>query len=266
MGAVAGVCSAPATRTNRHPGTYDYQSCNSKNCHSGWWGGWVYNDSAGDMWVAGATVTITNADGGKVTAITEEQGFFYLEGWTMGSSFIPCVSKCPYTLCATKAHNSSDCQTAACHGGKNRLIYLPQDLPAQNTGGASSGTNCKPPAYGGPRVHSAKDFDSSDRDCRICHDSTYTGGYVYDGLTSNTVVPMATVTITPSSGSPISAVTGPGGMFFLGEVGTPSTRIPLPAPYIACVSKCPTTLCSAAHANSDDCSTCHNDQLRIYVR
>jgi hypothetical protein len=263
MGAIGGACSAPAIRAELHPGDYDYESCSV--CHTDWWGGWLYNNPTGDAWVAGATVTITNGDGSQVSAITEEEGFFFLEG-TFGSNFTPCVSKCPYTLCAKEVHTSSDCQTAECHGGKDRLIYLPQDSPPHNTGG-SGGSGCTPPASGGPRVHSARLYDSSENDCRICHDATYTGGYVYDGLTSNTVVSMATVTITPVGGSPITAVTGPGGMFFLGDMGPPSVRIPLPAPYTACVSKCPTTLCSASHATTDDCSTagCHDARLRIFL-
>jgi len=266
IGANGGVCSAPGTRTNRHVGNYDYESCSK--CHdSSWRGGWLYNNTAGDDWVAGATVTVTNGDGSKMTAITEAEGFFYLEGWTVGSTFIPCVSKCPYTLCATKAHTSGDCQTAGCHGDKNNLIYLPQDSPAQNTGGASSTSNCTPPASGGPRVHSALDYDSNDQSCRICHDSTYTGGYVYDGVTSNNVISMATVTIQPTNGTTITVVSGPGGMFFLGQYGATNTTIPLTAPYKACVSKCPKTVCSSesTHTTTDNCGDCHNDQLRIYL-
>jgi hypothetical protein len=260
VGAVGGACSAPATRTELHPGDYDYESCSK--CHTDWWGGWLYNNPAGDAWVAGATVSVTSNDGSQITAITEAEGFFFLEG-TFGSTFTPCVSKCPNVLCATEVHSSSDCQTPACHGGKGRLIYLPQESPAQNPGG----TACAPPASGGPRVHSARLYDTSENDCRICHDATYTGGYVYDGPTSNTAVPMATVTITPAGGSPITAVTGPGGMFCLGDMGPPSVRIPLTAPYTACVSRCPTTLCSATHATTEDCSIagCHDARLRIYV-
>ncbi|MBN1610839.1 MAG: hypothetical protein JW940_29680 [Polyangiaceae bacterium] len=263
VGAIGGACSPPATRTELHPGDYDYESCSA--CHTDWWGGWLYNNRAGDAWVAGATVTITNDDGSQLSAITEQEGFFFLEG-TFGATFTPCVSKCPHTLCATEVHTSSDCQTPACHGGKDRLIYLPQDPPAQTTGG-STGSGCTPPASGGPRVHSARLYDKSENDCRICHDATYTGGYVYDGLTSNAAVSMATVTITPASGAPITAVTGPGGMFFLGDLGPPSVRIPLVAPYTACVSKCPNTLCSATHTTTDDCSTagCHDARLRIYL-
>jgi hypothetical protein len=98
------VCSAPATLTERHPGNLDYESCTK--CHADtdlWgWGGWVYNNAAGDDWVAGATVTITNDDGSKISAITEEFGFFALKNWsTTGSKYVACVSKCPYTLCST---------------------------------------------------------------------------------------------------------------------------------------------------------------------
>ena len=271
VGATAGVCSAPGTLTERHPGNLDYESCTK--CHADtdtWgWGGWVYNNAAGDDWVAGATVTITNDDGSKVTALTEEFGFFTLrKQGPIGSKYAACVSKCPYTLCSTTPHTSPDCQTSNCHGAKNLLIYLPQGSPAQGTGGSGGTTNCKAPAPGGPRVHAAKDYDSSDRDCQICHDSTYTGGYVYDGVTSNNVVSMATVTIKPATGAQITAVSGPGGMIFLGQYDSSGvTTVPLTAPYTACVSKCPNTACSDAgtHTNTDDCSTCHNDQLRIYL-
>jgi hypothetical protein len=274
VGATAGVCSAPGTRTERHVGNLDYESCTK--CHADTdvygWGGWVYNNAVGDDWVAGATVTIINDDGTKLTAITEEFGFFTFQktndAGTIGSKYTACVSKCPYTLCSTTAHTSPDCQTSNCHGAKNLLIYLPQDSPTQGTGGTGGTTNCLPPASGGPRVHAAKDYDSSDKDCRWCHPMTYTGGYVYDGVTSNNVVSKATVTIKPATGNQITAVSGPGGMIFLGQYDASGTKtVPLTAPYTACVSKCPDTACSDAgtHTNTDDCSTCHNDQLRIHL-
>jgi hypothetical protein len=250
-----------------HPGNYDYEGC--EKCHAGtnpYWGGWLYDNALGDAWIGGATVTLSNSDGTAVTAPTADDGFFYFSGG-IGAAFLPCVSKCPDTVCAQATHTSSSCQDAACHGGKGRSIYLSQSQVAPGTGGAGGGTGCAPPLSGGARVHAARDYDHSYQSCRICHDERYTGGYVYDGVTSSTPVAMVSVTITPVDGAPITVATGPGGMFFLGEVGSPSTPLELRAPYTACVSKCPTTLCSAAstHTTTANCGDCHNETLRIYL-
>ena len=262
----AGNCVAPVTGADLHPGNYDYETC--EWCHTGtnaYWGGWLYNNQQGDAWIGGATVTITNSDGTTVSSPTADDGFFTFSGG-IGASFTPCVSKCPDTLCANETHTSSHCQDAACHGGLGRSIHLPQSQ-VQGTGGGG-GTNCTPPASFGARVHAARDLDYSYQGCRICHDERYTGGWVYDGLTSSNTVSMVTITITPTDGSPpITTVSGPGGMFFLGQVGSPSTFAPLPAPYTVCVSKCPTTVCSlpGTHPTADNCGDCHNETLRIYL-
>lgn len=254
-------CTEPVTGANTHLGAYDYETCSV--CHTDLWGGWLYDSPVGDSWIGGATITLTHDDGSTVTAASADDGFFSFEG-TIGSSYTPCVSKCPDTVCAPEKHTSPDCQASGCHGRKDHLIHLPQ-IPVA---APPTGVDCEPPASGGARVHAAWDFDSDYQSCRICHDETYTGGYVYDGLTSATVVAQATVTITPANGTPIKAVTGPGGMFFLGEVGPPpSKRLPLTAPYTACVSKCPDTVCSlpGTHPTADNCGDCHNEELRIHL-
>jgi hypothetical protein len=243
----------PETDARRHPGVFDYQSC--YECHPDWIGGWVYSNAVGDAWVESATVSITNSDGTTVTAPTAADGFFHLEG-TITPTFTPCVSRCSDKNCATATHESTDCQTPECHGGDNRLIYLTLSGEEQNTGGTGGSADCIPPASGGPRVH---DPDYDGQRCARCHDSTYIGGYVYDGITSSTPVSMATVTITLADGTELSAVTGPGGFFQI--EGEPT------APYEACVSKCPDTRCAASgtHLSTDDCSVCHDASLRIHL-
>ncbi|MFC1641094.1 hypothetical protein ACFL5O_00180 [Myxococcota bacterium] len=267
-------CTPPPSEQNRHPGTFDDRSC--VECHEtdDWWGGWVYTDAAGYDWVPDATVTITNPDGTSVTAMTAPDGFFVLSHDSAGRDkikpgFTPCVSKCSAVTCAINPHDSVDCHTSTCHGAPNQLIYLQGVGGEQNTGGAQShggGTqpsggdsSCSPPALAGPRAHSPQDgFDS--QPCIMCHDEgEYTGGFVYDGLNSKIPVARATVTLTPDNGTPITAVTGLGGMFYF-----PGT---VEAPYSVCVSLCPDTRCSTAtsHPNADDCRFCHDSSLRIHL-
>jgi hypothetical protein len=254
--ATAPACTAPVTQ-KRHPGVYDYKSCNE--CHTDLLGGWVYSNAKADAWIPGATVTLTNSDNTTLVATSAVDGFFHLLDATMATTtaFTPCVSLCNDKTCATQPHTSLDCQSANCHGGANRAIYVTQT----GVGGAPfTGTNCTPPASGGPRMH-YPEFD--DQTCVTCHPTNagYIGGYVYDSVTGPNPVAMATVTITPNGGTPITAVTGPGGMF--------QFSAPFTAPYTACVSKCPNTVCSTAvsHPNTDDCATCHNSttNLRIHV-
>lgn len=246
-------CVPAPTDARRHPGVYDYKSCDS--CHSGMLGGWVYSNAAGDAWLAGATVTVRNSDGTTVVAPTAVDGFFHLEG-TITSSFTPCVSRCSDEFCAANAHSSTDCQNAACHGAKDHLIYLAQPGSA-GTGGSSGGSDCTAPASGGPRMH-YPDYD--DQSCgQFCHDPSYVGGYLYNGVSGTEPVSMATLTLTPTNGTPMVAVTGPGGMFQI--------QGQLTAPYTACVSKCPDKVCSAptTHTTTDECYVCHVPTLRIHL-
>ena len=250
-------CAPPASSARSHPGNFDNQTCN--NCHTDLLGGWLYSNAAGDQWIGDATVTITNGDGTTVTAVTASDGFFLLEGEIAGA-FTPCVSKCQDSYCAAELHSSPDCQNSACHGGPNQRIFLPQQTEEpQNTGGTDAGgEDCEPPASGGPRTHTAAEYDTVA--CQICHDLAYTGGFLYDGVNSTTTVAQATVTLTPASGAPpLTAVTGPDGMFYF--EGT------VPAPYSVCVSKCPDTVCSEAstHSTSADCRTCHDENHKIHL-
>ncbi|MBN1652373.1 MAG: carboxypeptidase regulatory-like domain-containing protein [Deltaproteobacteria bacterium] len=247
------VEARPDTGEKPHWGNYDYQSCNTQLCHANWVGGWVYNNPTGDEIVQGATVTVTSSDGTTLEAITRSDGFFVLLSDNTFSGniippFTPCVSKCPSTECAQTAHTSTDCQSSNCHGRADAHLYLPQkssaaDLPCENL------------PSGGPRVHDTT-FDSS---CRMCHDSSYIGGFVYDGITSDTPVDRATLTLTPKSGAAVTAVTGSGGMFQFLDV--------INAPYIACVSKCEVSVCSSpgSHSTVDDCGICHDPTNRIHL-
>ena len=238
-----------------HPGNFDYASCNSEYCHADWVGGWVYNNPQAEAVVQGATVTVQNSDGTVLGAVTRSDGFFVLLsdpalGGYILPPFTPCVSRCPSTVCADNPHTNLDCQSSGCHGRADSHLYVPQpdsadDLPCENL------------PWGGPRVHDAFTWDTLS--CQICHDSSYFGGFVYDGLTSNTAVARATVSLFPMNGSPIYAVTGPGGMFQF-ENG-------IIAPYTACVGKCDFFVCSRpdTHPTIDDCRVCHDESNRIHV-
>lgn len=116
-------------------------------------------------------------------------------------------------------------------------------------GGATAKTDqsCIPASQDGPPDHASSGYES--QPCSDCHHDVLRGGLVYDA--SGKTVAEATVTITPTGGTRLQAVTGSQGMFVFRET--------LSAPYVACVSKCPDTLCSKAsdHASTDDCGTCH---------
>jgi hypothetical protein len=260
-------------------GNFDYRSCNGVGCHGedNWSGGWVYASATNVPWIAGATVTITNSDGSTDTAVSGTTGFFYLEKTFTNTTtkYVACVSKCPTTYCSTTLHTNRDCQTSGCHSLPTQRIFVGSGAGTggtSGTGGSGAGTtNCTPPASGGPYVHSSATTGSTPCSYGGCHTAPeYKGGFVFDGVTSDTSVGEVTVTLTPSGGSPLTAVTGPDGMFFLGKrngaTGTPFT---LSAPYIPCVSKCPKTLCSSDttnHTTVQDCSNCHDWTQRIYLQ
>lgn len=258
---VACIPSVADSGARLHTGNFDTKSCNTMGCHADFVGGWLYTDAKGEEWIPEATVTVTNEDGTVVTAVTASDGFFSLIGNSQMIGKIPasykaCVSKCPDTVCSTTPHTSADCQSSACHGGDSPRIYL-----TQNTGSASAGSGgaatCADLPSGGPKAHNVE-YD--DQECWICHDKgKYTGGFLYDGMTSNTPVARATVTLTPKSGAPLTAVTGPFGLFYF-----PGT---IKAPYTACVKKCQDSICSAdgTHTTPDDCRACHDETTRIHL-
>ena len=263
-------CPQPVPGARVHPGNFESRGCNTENCHVGFSGGWLYTGPSGGNWVSDATVTIQNADQTVVTGYSAPDGFFSLIGNTaelgrINGPYVPCVGKCPSaTVCGTAAiHVDVDCQTSNCHGAPNVRVYLPP--PSSGTGGMGGGSSsggtgnadCIPETPGGPPAHTAAIYDF--QACQICHNDLYTGGFVYDGLASTTVVTGATVTLKYADGTTRSALSGPGGMFYYDGL--------VAANYTACVSRCPNTSCSlpATHNTADDCRVCHNEALRIYV-
>jgi hypothetical protein len=264
-------CTPEATGDRTHStGNYDNLSCGKPGCHTSWWGGWVYASAKGYPWVAGATVTIINQDGTKISAVSGSDGFFYLgDNPAISSPYQVCASKCPNVDCNLTTHTSVDCLSANCHALKTQRIYV--TTPSAGTGGSGpvAGDNCAQPAAGGPYVHveSIYNRESISQSCYDCHtlqtpsaSPNYKGGYLYDGPDSTTTVEGATITLTPTTGSPVTAVTGPEGMFFFGTNATKTTAVEVPAGYTPCVSKCPTSaVCgtAASHPNSDDCANCH---------
>jgi hypothetical protein len=261
-------CAEPVSGATDHDnGCYDTHGCDTIRCHGenkGFSGGWLYNNLAGDYWIADATVTVTDNDGRVVTTTSATDGFFSLIGYdnqlgTITVPYVPCVSKCPGVACGTKAiHTTLDCQTADCHGAANRRVYVPgQDVGAGGTG--PTDPNCVPPTLGGARAHYVPGL--YDYKCDKCHDiDQYNGGFVYDGVASVQTVAEATVTVTTTGGTTRTAVTGPGGLFSFPGVITP--------PYTACVSKCPSsTVCSpdTTHTTAQYCRECHTATQRIHI-
>jgi len=159
-----------------------------------------------------------------------------------------------------------DCLASTCHAMPNQRIYVTTP-GVGGTGGAGTvpGENCAQPAPGGPYVHLETVFSAyNNQPCVGCHVTEtpqYKGGFLYDGPNSSTTVAEATVTLRPANGAPLTAVTGPDGMFFFGTVGTTTTARQIPTPFTACVSKCPTSeICSLPneHTTDADCGTCHD--------
>jgi len=262
-------CTPEATEETTHSaGNYDNVSCNKADCHQGYVGGWVYASAKGYPWVAGATITIINQDGTQLSAVSGSDGFLDLGvDPVISSPYTVCASKCPSVDCNLTTHTSVDCLSANCHALKTQRIYV--TTPTAGTGGSGpvAGDNCAQPAAGGPYVHLETIYSATQNmACVYCHSNvtpSYKGGFLYDGPESTTTVEGATITLAPEDGSPpLTAVTGPGGMFFFGNYGTTTTASEIPAGYAPCVSKCPTSaICSTAaeHPNNADCGTCHNN-------
>jgi len=264
FGGDTGGCSAEVIGPTSHPvGNYDNMSCNLPDCHQGEVGGWIYASRFGVPWVPGAAITITNLDGSTAVTHAAEDGFFnFGPEVVISSPYKVCVSRCPSTDCNLTPHTSTDCLAAGCHAQPTQRIYVTAP-ELTGTGGAATGVDCVPPTPGGPYVHAENTTSAvANQPCANCHaDPLYLGGYLYDGPTSRTTVPEATVEIIPASGPTISTVTGPDGMFFLGTNGLEVTTQTLTAPYTVCVSRCPTSrLCSLTngHVTTDDCGRCHD--------
>lgn len=140
--------------------------------------------------------------------------------------------------------------------GSPRPIGGIVNTPSGGRDAATGGTN---PVVGGgksciaanpniPKNHSAEGFDTEP--CSGCHGTAMSGGFVFDS-SGKFPISEATVTLTPPSGAKRTAVTGSNGMFsFQGDIT---------APFEACVSKCPDTVCSKVtdHADAGDCGICH---------
>ncbi len=262
--------------TTHEAGNYDNLSCNKSDCHTAYVGGWVYASARGYPWIGGATVTITNGDGTKLTAVSGKDGFFsFGDGPVISSPYGVCVSKCPSTDCNLTTHVSLDCLSAGCHALPTQRIFV--TTPNAGTGGTGPvpGENCAQPAAGGPYIHLENIYSATaNQPCVNCHlnvTPNYKGGFLYDAPDGTTTVAEATVTLRPATGTPLTAVTGPGGMFFFGTVGSTTTAQAIPVPYTACVSKCPTSeICSLPnqHTTDADCGTCHDTWTtdKVYLR
>ena len=273
------ACTAAQPGAQSHPcGNYDILSCNAPNCHGTMiGGGWVYTNPNGPPFLGGATITIYNIDGSIVTSVSGDDGFFEIVD-PVKPPYKVCASECPGTNCSLEAHPSADCQTSNCHGKPGQKIYVSLDSgnkpDAGNTPATDAGSgNCTPPASGGPYTHTEPAFGNQACSSGGCHcppGTVFQGGFLYDGPLSSTTIAEATLTITPASGKPIKVVSGVDGMFFIGTVTDSATPIPLTAPFTACVSKCPTTVCSTpnGHTTTNDCqsSNCHDSYQHVYLR
>jgi len=272
-------CTAPVSSARPHEaGNYDNRSCNVLGCHEDMLGGgWVYGTRNGPPAIAGATITISNIDGTTVKAYSGKDGFFQIKS-EIKPPYKVCVSECPGTSCSLLPHPNGQCQTSTCHGTNSQRIYVsqPSVAPTISVSATSGGAgNCTPPTYGGPYTHSEYSFGQQPCSMGGCHcppKPVFKGGYLYEGPTSGKTVAGATITLVSADGTAVTVITGPDGMFFFGTVASTSTSTAFTAPYTACVSKCPLTLCSTTngHKTTGDCQTsdCHGPDLsmKVYLR
>jgi len=278
-GNVACTVAQPGARPHEC-GNYDILSCNSKNCHTTMiGGGWVYTNPNGPPFVGGATITINNIDGSTVTSWSGVDGFFQIKDQVL-PPYKVCVSKCPDTNCSLTPHPNADCQTSNCHGKFRQKIYVSPDTGSVKDAGSAAPSdagsgNCAQPASGGPYEHWEPVFGNQACSTGGCHcppKTVFKGGFLYDGPSSTTTVAQATVTLIPSSGTPIRMVSGVYGMFFVGTIGDTNTPLTIAAPYTACVSKCPLNICSITngHKTTGDCQTsdCHSsdNNMKVFLR
>jgi hypothetical protein len=254
-------CSPSAQGQRTHTaGNYDNLSCRKPGCHLLEVGGWVYSRREGYPWEGGVTITIFNTDGTSDTRVSGEDGFFsFGQEEHITSPYGVCASKCPSTDCNVTLHTSVDCLAPGCHTSPIQRMYVTTP-GAGGSGGTAGGPDCTPPASGGPYVHLETIYSAyNNLPCTGCHaDPDYIGGFLYDGPTSMQTVAGATVTLTSANGT-LTAVTGPGGMYFFGKYSVNTTPDALSPPFKPCVSKCPIgTICSPTdHTTTADCGTCH---------
>jgi hypothetical protein len=263
------ACTPEAKGPRTHTaGNYDNLSCRKPGCHLLEVGGWVYASREGYPWVGGVTVTIFNTDGTSLSIVSGEDGFFsFGQEAHITSPYGVCASKCPSTDCNVTLHTSVDCLAPGCHTSPIQRIYVTTPGVGGTGGtGGTSGQNCIPPTSGGPYVHLETVYSAyNNQPCTNCHaDPDYIGGFLYDGPTSNRTVPEATVTLTSTNGTRLTAVTGPDGMYFFGRNDVITTPESLSPPFTPCVSKCPIgTICSPTeHTTTADCGTCHDTYTR----
>jgi len=147
---------------------------------------------------------------------------------------------------------SGGTQSGGTHSSEASSTTSPGGAGANATGGASTkatgGNSCIPASADIPADHPTDQADT--QPCSSCHATAIAGGFVFDP-SGSVPVSGATITLKATSGASMTAITGSKGMFhFSGDV---------PAPFEACVSKCPDTACSTAsdHQNAGDCGTCH---------
>jgi hypothetical protein len=259
-------------------GNYDTRSCNSPDCHSDMiGGGWLFANPSGLPWVGGATITISNIDGSIVKARSAEDGFFQITD-PVKPPFKACVSLCPGANCSLIAHPNSDCQTSTCHGKTGQRIYVTLNKGETTDAGVGSAADagaagCSAPTPGGPYVHTEWVYGNQPCSGGGCHSppkAIFNGGFLYDGPTSTTTIPEATIQLIGADGSRMTTVSGIDGMFFFGTVSADSVPWNIKAPYTACVSKCPLSVCSAtnSHTTNGDCQTssCHNWDMKVFLR
>jgi hypothetical protein len=84
-------------------------------------GGTVYASASGGSGVSGATVTVTDKNGTKITMVTGSLGNFYSNAAVTFPATVE-VSKCPDTATMTTTITQGGCNS--CHGSSMR-IHLP---------------------------------------------------------------------------------------------------------------------------------------------
>ncbi len=127
-------------------------------------------------------------------------------------------------------------------------------------GGTSSTVACTPESLG-TTTHPVGNYDNLSCNKADCHVGEV-GGWVYASAKGYPWVRGATITITNTDGTVLTARSGEDGFFDFGA------EPKISSPYKVCVSKCPNTDCNLTPHTSTDClsSGCHAlPTLRIYV-
>lgn len=129
MGSGSGSNCTPLVTSNLNNGHHNQGQDCMNGCHNHGFtvAGTLYKSAGGNTPMPGATITLTDSGGNKVTMISQSDGNFY----TFSPISFPAtvtVSGCPNNaaMTASVASSGAGCnQGGACHGGAQGHIHLP---------------------------------------------------------------------------------------------------------------------------------------------